>query len=89
MSQPVKRREFLQLTLAGTAVGFGCTRLFAWDAGPKPSPLLSPGCRRSKVKVARLYLAIPGGTLAQSQAGYGGGSRHLPSGIRGAAARTG
>lgn len=59
MSQPVKRREFLQLTLAGTAVGFGCSRLLAWDAGPKSLPLISPGCRRSKVKVARLYLAIP------------------------------
>jgi hypothetical protein len=60
MRQPFKRREFLQLTLAGTALGFGGAGMCAWGAGPRATTLISPGCRRSKVKVARLYLAIPG-----------------------------
>jgi hypothetical protein len=56
------RRAFLQrsLTLAG-----GCTfclhagSLFARPPSPATTTLISPGCRRSKVKVAKLYLGVP------------------------------
>lgn len=61
MGQPVKRREFLQLSLAGTALGFGGSGLLAAAPGPHATKLLSPGCRRSKVKVARLFVATEGG----------------------------
>ncbi len=61
MGQPVKRREFLQLSLAGTALGFGGAGLLAAAPAPHATKLLSPGCRRSKVKVARLFVATEGG----------------------------
>jgi len=61
MGQPVKRREFLQLSLAGTALGFGGSGLLAATPAPRATKLLSPGCRRSKVKVARLFVATEGG----------------------------
>ena len=61
MHQPVKRRKFLQLSLAGTALGFGGSGMLAWGAAPGATKLISPGCRRSKVKVARLFIATQGG----------------------------
>jgi len=55
MSGQVNRREFLQLTAGGVAclAGAGAFASGAWAAG---SGLVSPGCRRSKVKVARVYM---------------------------------
>lgn len=56
MSTEIKRREFLQLTVAGSALCLGGLQLapsFAFAGGSK---LISPGCRRSKVKVARLFM---------------------------------
>ena len=61
MWQAIKRREFLQITAAGTIVGLEASAL------PLPIPstgltkLVSPGCRRSKVKVARLYMGTAEG----------------------------
>jgi hypothetical protein len=51
----MKRREFLQLSVAGTALGLGASGM-ASAAGSMASNLNSPGCRRSKAKVARLFL---------------------------------
>jgi hypothetical protein len=54
----MRRREFLQLTVLGTAaMGMG---QWAWSAPVPRGKLVSPGCRRSKVKIARLYLAGQG-----------------------------
>jgi hypothetical protein len=61
MPQGIKRREFLQITAAGTMVGLEAS------ASPRPAApagrtrLISPGCRRSKVKVARLYMGTAEG----------------------------
>lgn len=55
-----QRRDFLRLTLAGTAAGWGLSG-WARAAQRGPSKLISPGCRRSKVKVARIYMASPHG----------------------------
>jgi hypothetical protein len=58
MNEKLDRREFLQLTAAGCAVslaGSGLVTFGAASAGPK---LVSPGCRGSKVKVARIYIGI-------------------------------
>jgi len=57
----MKRRNFLQLSVLGTAIGAGLPRLAALGAGSPAAALVSPGCRRSKVKVARLYIGNPGG----------------------------
>ncbi len=54
MSHELGRREFLQVSIAGGAFCFGLSRLAAAPgAGPV---LISPGCRGTRVKVARLYL---------------------------------
>ncbi|MCX5647423.1 MAG: hypothetical protein NTZ17_22500 [Phycisphaerae bacterium] len=59
MSGQINRREFLELT-AGTAVCFAGVGLFATGAQAAGTRLVSPGCRRSKVKVARLYMGVKG-----------------------------
>jgi hypothetical protein len=61
MLHQIKRREFLQLSLAGTALGLGASNLGAVGADSRGSRLISPGCRRTRVKVARIYLGGPGG----------------------------
>jgi hypothetical protein len=60
MNKALKRRDFIQLTAASGA--FCLSRPRPWGLGldQTASPLLSPGCRTSKAKVARLYIANPG-----------------------------
>jgi len=60
MQPEVRRREFLQLAVAGTALGLGTSNIAAFAGDPGPTKLISPGCRRSKVKVARLFMGTPG-----------------------------
>lgn len=60
MSGRIDRREFLQVAAGGMAY-FAGSSLFAADGWPGSSALVSPGCRKSKVKVARLYMGIKGG----------------------------
>jgi hypothetical protein len=55
----MNRREFIQAAVGGAAVCLGGPRLAVFAAAPNEPKLISPGCRRSKVKVARLYLGIP------------------------------
>jgi len=59
MSPEMKRREFLQLSVAGAALGVGASSLGALAANSGGSKLISPGCRRTKLKVARLYMGLP------------------------------
>jgi hypothetical protein len=65
----MKRREFIQLAGSGTASCLAAPALRRiWAAPgvrstgttPLGSPLVSPGCRGSKVKVARIFMANPG-----------------------------
>ena len=61
MKSEISRRDFLELTVAGGVlciVGVGChgTASVNKTTGPK---LVSPGCRGTKVKVARLYMGKP------------------------------
>ncbi|MGQ9523544.1 MAG: hypothetical protein ACUVTZ_01760 [Armatimonadota bacterium] len=53
------RREFLGAAVVGGAVCLSASAISAVSA-PAESLPISPGCRRSKVKVAKLYLGIPG-----------------------------
>ena len=58
------RRTFLQHSLAlagGCACCLHAGSVFARQSTPSPTTLISPGCRRSKVKVAKLYLGVPKG----------------------------
>lgn len=59
MMKRIDRREFMKLAAAGGALCIGGSRVLSFGAGAKSSTLVSPGCRRSKVKVARVYLGIP------------------------------
>ena len=61
MKKEINRREFIQLTVAGSALCIGGSSILAFGANPRVSRLISPGCRRSKVKVARIYMADPKG----------------------------
>ncbi len=60
MSGQINRRDFLQVTAAG-AVYFAGGAALAAGTGAGGSRLISPGCRRSKVKVARLYMGTKTG----------------------------
>lgn len=63
MKKEMKRREFLKVATAGTggALALGNSIILASDPKTKGSILVSPGCRGSKVKVARIYMANPKG----------------------------
>ena len=65
MKTGMDRRTFLQMAAVGGAVSLVCSGVPAFGAAPealpKASRLISPGCRRSKVKVARLYMGTPQG----------------------------
>lgn len=63
MARRLRRREFIQLAAAGSALCAAGPKLWPFNAagqgaGPR---LISPGCRGTKVKVARLFVAIPKG----------------------------
>jgi len=55
MKDGMGRRAFLQVS-AGTAILLGAGGAFGASAG---IPVISPGCRTLKVKVARVYMGIP------------------------------
>ena len=63
MGKGLKRREFMQLAAAGSAICAAGPRLWPFAAAGQVagSRLVSPGCRGTKVKVARLFVAIPRG----------------------------
>ncbi len=59
MGRGIQRRQFLQLAGAG-AVLYLAPAMPSWGKQSNLYPgLVSPGCRGSKVKVARLYLGVP------------------------------
>jgi hypothetical protein len=59
MKKSLNRRQFIQIAAAGGAACLVRPRLWPFSGRLQSSPLISPGCRRTKVKVARLYMAIP------------------------------
>jgi len=59
MHRKMDRREFLQLAATGTVLYMGSSSHLTFGANPKTSKLVSPGCRRSKVKVAKIYMGVP------------------------------
>ncbi|MHC4558440.1 MAG: hypothetical protein ACYS80_14170 [Planctomycetota bacterium] len=59
MRGEINRRELLKLVTAGSAAYLACPNMLALGARAKKSKLISPGCRGSKVKVAKIYLGVP------------------------------
>jgi len=59
MPAEIGRREFIELTVAGSVLCGGLTSFRLWGAEPGHGKLTSPGCRKGKVKVARLYMGNP------------------------------
>jgi len=60
MQTPTSRREILKLAAAGSLAYLAQPHLPALRAQTAPHGLVSPGARRSKVKVAKIYLGVPG-----------------------------
>jgi hypothetical protein len=60
MSEHVNRREFIQMTAGGVAYFAGAGALGA-SGRSGGTRLVSPGCRKSKVKVARIYMGTKSG----------------------------
>jgi hypothetical protein len=60
MSGHINRREFIQMTAGGVAYFAGAGLVAADEQGPV-TRLVSPGCRKSRVKVARIYVGRKGG----------------------------
>ncbi|HUU17543.1 MAG TPA: hypothetical protein VMW72_10365 [Sedimentisphaerales bacterium] len=61
MNDKINRREFIQLTAAGSALCLGGSGILAFGANRNASGLISPGCRGTKVKVARIYMGTSHG----------------------------
>jgi len=61
MAQQIDRREFLQISAGAGAVYLAAAGRFAQAAQGPGAGLISPGCRTSKVKVARLYMGTSHG----------------------------
>ena len=59
MEKEINRREFLELTTSGSVLCLASPGILAFGANPKGPRLISPGCRGSKVKVARIYMGKP------------------------------
>jgi len=60
MRKEISRRELIQLSVAGSALCLGGSSL-VFGAGSKGSKLISPGCRGTKVKIARFYMGTSQG----------------------------
>jgi len=58
MERGMERRQFLQVTAAGSLFYLGASPI-PMAAGAAGAGLISPGCRKSKVRVAKLYMGIP------------------------------
>jgi hypothetical protein len=56
----MNRREFLRLVAAGSATYLASPYIWASSAQTDSNRLVSPGCRRSRVNVAKIYLGVPG-----------------------------
>ncbi len=60
MAKNIGRREFLKLGAASCAMCLGGLGALASEGAFAPPALISPGCRKTKVKVARIFMGRPG-----------------------------
>jgi hypothetical protein len=59
MKRKINRRDFLKISAAGGAMCLAGPKLFSGGTGQMSSKLVSPGCRGTKVKVAKIYIGLP------------------------------
>ena len=69
MCQAFKRREFLQLTLAGTALGFGCTGRCAWGSRSERNSIDQSGLPPVEGQGGAALPGDPGQPLAHAETG--------------------
>jgi hypothetical protein len=67
MNKEINRRKFLQIAAAGSSLCLGGSGILAFGANPRGSRIISPGCRGTKVKVARIYMATSHGLWPKPQ----------------------
>jgi len=79
MQNSIKRREFLRLTAAGSTLCFCSSGLFAAGMRPSLHKMISPGCRGTKVKVARVYLGSSHGLWPEPNMDFNDEIRHYES----------
>ncbi len=60
MQAPMNRREVLRLAAAGGATYLVGPQVPTFGTQNQRNRLISPGCRKSRVKVAKIYLGVPG-----------------------------
>ena len=58
MDKIINRRDFLKVTAAGSTLFFAGPGIFSTFAHQNHSKLISPGCRGTKVKVAKIYMGL-------------------------------
>ena len=56
MKEQINRRQFIKYAAAGGTIYAGGSSILAFGANRNASGLISPGCRGTKVKVARIYM---------------------------------
>jgi len=62
MNKEINRRKFLQIAAAGSSLCLGSSGILVFGANTRGSSrLVSPGCRGTKVKVARIYMGTSQG----------------------------
>ena len=59
MKNRIDRRDFLKISAAGGAVCLATPKLFWGGSRQVFGKLVSPGCRGTKVKVAKIYMGLP------------------------------
>ncbi len=61
MATDIQRRDFLKLSAAGGGLSMAGSAVFAQATGAAAPKIVSPGCRKSKVKVARVFMGTEKG----------------------------
>lgn len=61
MNTDIQRRDFLELAVAGSILSMGGWRFLPSTASAATPKLISPGCRGTRVKVARLFMGTSHG----------------------------
>jgi hypothetical protein len=59
MKKEIKRRDFLKISAASSAMCLAGPKMFWGGSRQVSSKLVSPGCRGTKVKVAKIYMGLP------------------------------
>ncbi len=59
MNRELNRRDFMHVSASGGAIAFGASSFVPNTVMAAAPKIISPGCRKSKVKVAKIYMGKP------------------------------